>query len=182
MISASSVTLSPDGKWMWDGSNWIPAPPPQDPEELIFHNAVPLTYPPKPTSALPAPQPPTSITKNPLAMNDNTTIVGKNIFQKSIIYIVTFMFLLFLYLGVMQAHLADSYWQQATGYENDYSQNCYNEFLRSTPICQGWADDADRLHGLADETMNYSYAAFALSLMSLGYIGYFWTSRIIRKE
>jgi hypothetical protein len=25
------VTLSPDGKWLWDGTNWIPAPPTEDP-------------------------------------------------------------------------------------------------------------------------------------------------------
>lgn len=25
------MTLSPDGKWLWDGTNWIPAPPTEDP-------------------------------------------------------------------------------------------------------------------------------------------------------
>jgi len=28
---AIHVTLSPDGKWLWDGTNWIPAPPTEDP-------------------------------------------------------------------------------------------------------------------------------------------------------
>ena len=37
----SSPTLSPDGKWMWDGNSWIPAPPQSNimPQTEINQNA-----------------------------------------------------------------------------------------------------------------------------------------------
>ena len=44
-------TLSPDGKWMWNGSEWIPAPPTHEPPVA----ASPSTPMPAP---MPAPMPP----------------------------------------------------------------------------------------------------------------------------
>ena len=36
----ASSTFSPDGKWMWDGTQWIPAPPPT-PQLIPFQKPVP---------------------------------------------------------------------------------------------------------------------------------------------
>ena len=30
--------ISPDGEWMWTGSDWIPAPPEYSPEEMQSEN------------------------------------------------------------------------------------------------------------------------------------------------
>ena len=70
--TATTMTLSPDGKWMWDGSNWIPAPPQEAPEELIEQPVVDTQPEPKavlPTGFPPAGRPPTTASANPPAIN-----------------------------------------------------------------------------------------------------------------
>jgi hypothetical protein len=57
--TAITMTLSPDGKWMWDGSNWIPAPPQEAPEELIEQPVVETQ--PEPTAVLPTGFPPAGL-------------------------------------------------------------------------------------------------------------------------
>lgn len=34
------AVISPDGKWMWSGSEWIPAPPKQSPQQLNMQDSV----------------------------------------------------------------------------------------------------------------------------------------------
>ncbi len=59
--------MSDDGKWMWDGNEWIPAPPANEPKIIPTTNSI-----------------------------VNSSVVEKNIFQKPMIYIVAFIFLPFL--------------------------------------------------------------------------------------
>lgn len=75
--TATTMTLSPDGKWMWDGSNWIPAPPQEAIKE--FSESPVVEAQPESMAVLPAGMPPTTVSTNPLAMDDNTTIVGASL-------------------------------------------------------------------------------------------------------
>jgi len=35
LINMGEPTFSPDGKWMWNGDEWIPAPPNQEPSVVV---------------------------------------------------------------------------------------------------------------------------------------------------
>jgi len=63
------MTLSPDGKWMWDGSNWIPAPPQEAPEELIEQPVVETQ--PEPTAVLPTGFPPAGLPPTTVSANSS---------------------------------------------------------------------------------------------------------------
>ena len=39
------VSLSPDGKWLWDGTQWIPAPPTSEPPQSISNGRMPEATP-----------------------------------------------------------------------------------------------------------------------------------------
>ena len=86
--TATTMTLSPDGKWMWDGSNWIPAPPQEAPEELIEQPVVDTQPEPKavlPTGFPPAGRPPTTASANPPAINvtkDMKNLVNGTILER----------------------------------------------------------------------------------------------------
>jgi len=83
--TATTMTLSPDGKWMWDGSNWIPAPPQEAPEELIEQPVVDTQPEPKavlPTGFPPAGRPPTTASANPPAINVTKDSVNGTMIDK----------------------------------------------------------------------------------------------------
>jgi TM2 domain-containing membrane protein YozV len=47
------MSLSPDGKWLWDGTQWIPAPPTSEPPQSISNGSMPQAT---PHSAVSTPQ------------------------------------------------------------------------------------------------------------------------------
>lgn len=71
-----TMTLSPDGKWMWDGSNWIPAPPQEAPEELIEQPVVETQ--PEPTAVLPTGFPPAGLPPTTVSANSSPINVTRD--------------------------------------------------------------------------------------------------------
>jgi hypothetical protein len=102
------MTLSPDGKWMWNGSNWIPAPPQEGIKEFS-ENPVAEAQ-PESTAVLPAGMPPTTVSTNPLAMDDNTTIVGASLRRPTLNEFIQLIGLLLVILPILYFIYSRIFW------------------------------------------------------------------------
>jgi hypothetical protein len=99
------MTLSPDGKWMWDGSNWIPAPPQEAIKEFSENPVVEAQ--PEPTAVLPAGMPP------PLAFHGRpypTTIVGASLRRPTLSVFIQLAGLILVVLPILYFIYSSIFW------------------------------------------------------------------------
>ena len=170
------MTLSPDGKWMWDGSNWIPAPPQEAPEEMIEQPVVVAQS--EPTTAPPSGQPSSSISANPMPMENETTNMENGIFKKPATYAIAFTLLLsFAIFAFFEAEKEEStsydYYALAHAtYRGPTDCDNHNVSATQEELCQNWDHQSDYHGDLSDDWRIYSGFSLAFSLICLGYGGY----------